>query len=370
MSSHDVKEENGNNKDQNDDKGIVELNYDDIYDPKYQQGQSSSLLIEILKNISPSQDLLRLSLPSFILEKRSLLEKFSDFMHYQSLILNVHVMADPEQRFLAIVRFYLSCWNRIPKSGVAKPYNPILGEVFKCVWKYQTSETHFIAEQVSHHPPVSAFYIRNKNKNLLCFGHICCRASLSILGNSAGTYMEGPLTFRICNLNEDYTMTYPCVGVKGIFYGAMVMENQGESSIECKKTGFRATFQWQRDRQVLGEIFYKEENVYTIQGDYTSVVTIKHNTKKKVFPFFEISKLIPAKKTVDKVKDQDPMESRRVWLKLTEQLQMLNYEKATEAKNQIEEEQRALRKTEQHKHHTPKFFVLDNKGNYIYKDFE
>jgi len=265
---------------------IAEIPYDDMYESKYQQNQNSSLIIEILKNISPSQDLLRISFPAFILEKRSLLEKLSDFFINQSLILNITTMIDPEQRFLAMVRFFISCWYRIPKSGVAKPFNPILGEFFKCSWKYSSSETIYVSEQVSHHPPISAFYFRNKNKNILCYGHIAPHASLNILGNSAGTICEGPFLFRICNLDEDYIMSYPTINVKGLFYGTMSMENTGESFIECKKSGYTAKFEWLEDRQVLGNIYFKDEHVYTVSGDYTNTVTIKHNIKKKSFSFF------------------------------------------------------------------------------------
>ena len=57
---------------------------------------------------------------------------------------------------------YLSGFYIRPK-GIKKPYNPILGEHFRCLFKYYNgSETYFVAEQVSHHPPISSFYISNR----------------------------------------------------------------------------------------------------------------------------------------------------------------------------------------------------------------
>ena len=35
-----------------------------------------------------------------------------------------------------------------------KPFNPLLGETYELV----TPEFKFMSEQVSHHPPISAFY--------------------------------------------------------------------------------------------------------------------------------------------------------------------------------------------------------------------
>ena len=61
-----------------------------------------------------------------------------------------------------VVQWYLSGFYKKPK-GLKKPYNPILGELFRCCWKHPNgSTTFYIAEQVSHHPPISALYVTNR----------------------------------------------------------------------------------------------------------------------------------------------------------------------------------------------------------------
>ena len=90
-------------------------------------------------------------------------------------------ITDPKERFVQVVRWYMSSFHAGRKSAVAKkPYNPILGEIFRCYWNFEnhqqsSSDTTqlqdsesikdgpipwctkdqlvFIAEQVSHHPP-------------------------------------------------------------------------------------------------------------------------------------------------------------------------------------------------------------------------
>lgn len=71
-----------------------------------------------------------------------------------------------------VVRWYLSSYHAGRKSSVAKkPYNPILGEIFRCHWELPNEHSSddlvedgpvpwcnreqlcFVAEQVSHHPP-------------------------------------------------------------------------------------------------------------------------------------------------------------------------------------------------------------------------
>ena len=44
-------------------------------------------------------------------------------------------LKDPRERMVQVVRWYLSAYHAGRKSTVAKkPYNPIIGEVFRCHW--------------------------------------------------------------------------------------------------------------------------------------------------------------------------------------------------------------------------------------------
>lgn len=76
-------------------------------------------------------------------------------------------------RMVQVVRWYMASYHAGRKSTVAKkPYNPVLGEVFKCYWDVPNLQSSsqpevtdgpvpwchrdqltFVAEQVSHHPP-------------------------------------------------------------------------------------------------------------------------------------------------------------------------------------------------------------------------
>lgn len=45
-----------------------------------------SILLNMMKQLKPGMDLSRVTLPTFILEPRSFLEKFADFMSHCSII--------------------------------------------------------------------------------------------------------------------------------------------------------------------------------------------------------------------------------------------------------------------------------------------
>lgn len=104
--------------------------------------------------------------------------------------------------------------------SVKKPYNPVLGEFFRCSYFYDDgSEGYYIAEQVSHHPvscngsgdcrcgvvlteqPVSAFCYISPRNGILVTGEL--KPKSKFLGNSAATIMEGEDRIRLLGRPED-----------------------------------------------------------------------------------------------------------------------------------------------------------------------
>ena len=76
------------------------------------------------------------SLETFILERRSLLEMYSDFFAHPDLFLQTTEGTTPEERMVNVLKWYLSSFHAGRKSSIAKkPYNPIIGETFRCHWK-------------------------------------------------------------------------------------------------------------------------------------------------------------------------------------------------------------------------------------------
>lgn len=158
-------------------------------------------------------------LPTFILEKRSLLEMYANFLAHPDLFLSITAGATPEERIIWFVEYYLTAFHEGRKGAVAKkPYNPIIGETFHCSWdvpkdKAKGLRTHgasaspktqakgggqnlsdcyklrFVAEQVSHHPPVSCFYCECKEKKVCANVHVWTKSKF--MGMSIGVSMVG-----------------------------------------------------------------------------------------------------------------------------------------------------------------------------------
>jgi hypothetical protein len=143
---------------------------------------------------------------------------------------------DAFTRMKMVVKWYLSGLYKKPK-GLKKPYNPILGETFRCYWLHPNgSKTFYLAEQVSHHPPVSAFYVTNRQDGFAISASILARSKF--YGNSTSAILDGTAVLTLLPRGEDYTLTVPYAHCKGILMGTLTMELGGKVSIDCEKTGY------------------------------------------------------------------------------------------------------------------------------------
>lgn len=76
---------------------------------------TKSILLGLISQLRKGMDLHKVTLPTFVLEPRSMLERFTDFMAHPHLILESHKKDDAIERFLDVVKYFLSGWHIRPK---------------------------------------------------------------------------------------------------------------------------------------------------------------------------------------------------------------------------------------------------------------
>lgn len=329
-------------------------------------------------------DLTKVPLPTFILEKRSLLEMFADFMAYPMLFSTMGDADSSEERMLSACRWFFSSVS--VRRGVKKPYNPIIGETFRCKWDMTNRNCgtlFYLAEQVSHHPPVSAFYVENRAKNITFNSHIHTKSQF-IPPNSAGVGMVGRGCISLLNLGEDYIFTYPSAYARGILVGTLRFEMGDKVQFHCPQTGFRAEIEfrvkpliWGEYHCVAGQISDPSGAViYTLSGKWNSEVSIKDERTGNSQVLFSKEKFNlgeqPAKILTD-FENMGEFESRKLWIEVTRALNDSDIDKATEFKSVLEKRQRA-EQTERKEKNIPwvtKYFTYRtdiDTGAWIYND--
>ena len=106
-------------------------------------------------------NLLQVSLPVSLFEPRSYLEKIADtwfYPHFFDLAYAHYKQKNPEEGIKWLVTFGVAGVHRA-FDALQKPFSPILGETFQATYEYNTAEVNL--EQISHHPPVSAFSVKS-----------------------------------------------------------------------------------------------------------------------------------------------------------------------------------------------------------------
>ncbi|KAL5534707.1 hypothetical protein ACEPAG_1171 [Sanghuangporus baumii] len=342
--------------------------------------QEGSIISSIISQLRIGMDLHRVTFPTFVLEPRSMLERIADFMSHPELIFGAEKVDDPEERFLMVLRYYLSGWHIKPK-GVKKPYNPVLGEFFRCRYDYPNgTQGFYIAEQVSHHPPISAyFYISPANK-IRIIGEI--KPKSKFLGNSVATTMEGENRITLLGRPEDgeYVITMPNMYARGILFGKMVFELGDTCVARNEKTGMQCDLDFKTKgfftgtyNAITGRVRHNGVDIGEISGRWSHAMEFKPSkpgaTKRILFdPDSEQGKRI-AEKIVPPEEEQEPAESRRQWRELTRAIMKKDMDAATDAKCAVEDAQREDRRVRDEKGEVfvPRFFEKREDGRWVPK---
>ncbi|XP_028926579.1 oxysterol-binding protein-related protein 10 isoform X2 [Ornithorhynchus anatinus] len=360
-----------------------------------------SIILHLISQLKLGMDLTRVVLPTFILEKRSLLEMFANFMAHPDLFLSIAAGATPEERVISFVEYYLTSFHEGRKGAVAKkPYNPIIGETFHCSWhvprdkvtSHRTSKApltvakaqaglaagpeelgradgteewgrvagteerdladgyklSFVAEQVSHHPPVSCFYCECKEKRICVNTHVWTKSKF--MGMSIGVSMVGEGVLNLLEHEEEYVFTLPSAYARSILTVPWV-ELGGKVNINCAKTGYSATvtfhtkpFYGGKVHRVTAEVKHNPTNtiVCKAQGEWNGTLEFTYsNGETKVIDTTALP-VIPKK--IRPVAKQGPFESRHLWQHVTSSLKSGNIDAATKYKHHLEERQRTEEK--------------------------
>uniref|UniRef100_A0A673YS55 Oxysterol-binding protein n=1 Tax=Salmo trutta TaxID=8032 RepID=A0A673YS55_SALTR len=327
--------------------------------------EHKSVIMHLLSQVRLGMDLTKVVLPTFILERRSLLEMYADFFAHPDLFVSIADQLEPKERMVQVVKWYMSAFHAGRKSSVAKkPYNPILGEVFFCHWDLPSeseeptesssegpvpwssaNSVSFVAEQVSHHPPISAFYAECLRKKIQFNAHIWTKSKF--LGMSIGVHNIGQGCVSCLEHDEHYILTFPNGYGRSILTVPWV-ELGGECNINCSKTGYSASIMFHtkpfyggKKHRITAEIFppNDKKSFCSIEGEWNGVMYAKWASGENSL-FIDTKKMGCIKKKVRKLEDQLEYESRSLWKDVTVSLKSRDIDAATEAKHRLEEKQR------------------------------
>ena len=298
--------------------------------------------------------------PAFILSTTSLTEFSAYWAEMPRLLVAPAAEPDPQKRAMLVLKWFLSTLkqqyaSRNEKLGSEKkPLNPFLGELFLGRWDDDVGVTQLVSEQVSHHPPVTAYSIWNEKHGVRLQGYNAQKASFS---RTINVRQVGHAVLHLDAYDEDYLITLPSLHIEGLITGSPYVE-LNKSTYIVSSSGYTSRIDYSGKgwvsgtRNSLSAVVFphgkeksKHDVIYTAEGSWTDKFVIK-NAKKEVVESYN-AKAEP--KSVLKVADvdqQDPLESRRAWRKVAAAIQKGDMNLTSAEKSVIEESQRAIRKQE------------------------
>ncbi|CAF3546217.1 unnamed protein product [Rotaria socialis] len=268
--------------------------------------RSSYSILSVLKQ-AIGNDLTRFSIPVIWSEPLSFLQRLSEGLEYSSLLDQAASANTSIERFHYITAFIVSNLST-HLERTSKPFNPLLGETFE-LKKENDSPFHFIAEQVSHHPPVSALYARGSNWILTAnieprvkfhgttvvatsegrwVLHIKRRSEISRSSSQSSFYScsgenseQDEQTDNQDNRYDEYTWQSPTAVIHNILFGYLWCEFQGEINLQHIQTNQRAIltiqslswFATQATREAemfkfIGYIYDGDDKLAAFHGNY------------------------------------------------------------------------------------------------------
>lgn len=289
----------------------------------------------------------------------------------------------PQKRALLVLRWFLialrsqlytgvdhtpSTLSADPKSkpgitqSIRKPLNAFLGELFLATWTDAEAKctTSLVAEQVSHHPPITAMHVSDAQHGVRADGY--ARVEMSFNGN-VNVRQIGHAVYRIDKYNEDYLIPLPDVRVKGFMSGCMYPEIVGTYHI-VSSAGYVAEVRFSGEgmlgrgkRNWFDARIYKKEDVkkkdplYEVSGCWSEGWTVKEGRTGDVLETYcvDAPENDPVPMEIEPVERQDPWESRKAWDGVLRGLKTGDMRMVVEEKTKIEQAQRNMRAREAEK---------------------
>lgn len=275
---------------------------------------------------------------------------------------------DNAKRALLVLKWLLNtlkqqyCSRSEKLGSEKKPLNPFLGELYLGQWEdvddYGT--TTLVSEQVSHHPPVTAYCIRNDKHNIQLQGYNGQKASFSrtIHVKQVGHALL-TLTPPSSEEAETYLISLPPLHIESLIYGNPFVElgkyiQIASSSGYLAKVDFSGRGWLSGKKNTFIATLWKEGQgsesspLYTVDGQWSESFSIKEGSKKgKDIEKFSPSDIKIHKLVVPPIEEQDIFESRKAWAAVSKAILKPDMDATAHYKSRIENAQRSLRKKEQ-----------------------
>ncbi|XP_056300328.1 oxysterol-binding protein-related protein 3 isoform X2 [Pseudoliparis swirei] len=348
--------------------------------PSPSPNNSTISLWNILRN-NIGKDLSKVAMPVQLNEPLNTLQRLCEELEYSELLDRAANTQDPFERMVYIATFVVSGYASSYYRTGGKPFNPVLGETYEC--DRPDKGLRFVAEQVSHHPPISACHA--ESKNFIFSQDLRCKNKF--WGKSMEIIPVGTTHVTLPGFGDHYEWNKVTSCIHNILSGQRWIEHYGEISIrnsssdvcQCKITFVKAKYWNSSVNEVEGAITdNKGKVVHRLFGKWQEAVFCGYPPsatciwRANAMPV-DLEQYYGFTKFAIELNELDPslkllLPSTDTRLRVDQRLlEEGNLEDAEEQKQRIEELQRERRRVleEDNVTHQPKFFRKSDDDTWV-----
>jgi len=237
---------------------------------------------------SIGKELSRVPLPVYFNEPLSALQRFAEDLSCSDILLQANEAESSLQRLALVSCFAVTTYSQTYHRTL-KPFNPLLGETFEL----ETCGLRIIAEQVSHHPPISALYA--EHEGFLYWGQAEVRSAFR--GTHIVVSLLGDLHVVLRKPgNEHYIWQKPQTSIHNLIVGRVNVEHHGvievlnlhtqeKSRVALRKAGWFGKGSHQIEGLVLDSLDLPH---FTIFGDWSETLLVRNEASKETTVVWEM----------------------------------------------------------------------------------
>ncbi|TWW69377.1 Oxysterol-binding protein-related protein 6 [Takifugu flavidus] len=350
------------------------------------QDNSHIGIMTILYN-NIGKDLSRVSMPVALNEPVSLLQRLSEELEYTDLLDIANHIDDPYERMVYVAVFSISGYAWASWRYRYKPFNPVLGETYES--HREDRGFHYVSEQVSHHPPISACHAQSENFTFWQDQ----RWKNKFWGKSVEIISSGLVNVTLPRYGDHYEWNKAVTCIHNVLnqqqrwlehYGEVVIRNKDSDVCTCKITFVKSRY-WSSDNSknevqgvVLnraGEVVHRfgglwHEGIFCDTLPTPKCIWKPNEQPEDFFDYYgfstyarELNELTPELEAVLPPTDTRFRPDQRL-------LEQGKVEEADKKKDEVEEKQRERRKemAKKGEEHVPRFFrkEVDQAGKEVW----
>ena len=222
--------------------------------------------------------------PVYFNEPLSICQKQCEKFFYIDLLKKVSAETQNKSLQLAYISAFIVGEIFLGLNRNLKPFNAIIGETYE--YYDNANQFRYYAEQVSHHPQITAFI--GESPDFALYGDTKNSTSFKILKGAMELTFKNKVHLHIKSTNEHFSYNLPNLMVKGFlkpplhndYNGTTIISNETFPENKAEIKFIEESWTNTKIGLIEGKIYNSDNIVYLIKGNWTNSIYLVDNNNQ------------------------------------------------------------------------------------------